>query len=51
LGPKNVTVILDVDPEICRIGYGSLEGLEILQKAAAAVGEVVGGEHAEFDSE
>lgn len=44
LGPKGVTVILDVDPEICRIGYGSLEGLDILQKAAGAVGEALGGE-------
>jgi hypothetical protein len=44
LGPKNVTAILDVDPEICRIGYGSLAGLEILQKAATAAGEPLGGE-------
>ena len=44
LGPKCVTVILDVDPEICRIGYGSLDGLEILQKAAAAAGEALGSE-------
>ncbi len=44
LGPKGVTVILDVDPEICRIGYGSLEGLQILQHAASAAGEPLGGE-------
>lgn len=44
LGSKNVTVILDVDPEICRMGYGSLEGLEILQAAATASGEPLGGE-------
>lgn len=44
LGSKNVTVILDVDPEICRMGYGSLEGLEILQKAAAAAAEPLGSE-------
>lgn len=44
LGPKAVTVILDVDPEICRMGYGSLEGLEIVQNAAAAAGEPLGGE-------
>jgi hypothetical protein len=44
LGAKNVTVILDVDAEICRMGYGSLEGLEILQSAAVAAGEVLGGE-------
>ena len=41
LGPEQVTVILDVDPEICRIGYGSLEGLKILQKKATALGEAL----------
>lgn len=41
LGRDRVTVILDVDPEICRIGYGSLEGLSILQAAASAAGDVL----------
>jgi hypothetical protein len=44
LGPEQVTVILDVDPEICRIGYGSLEGLQILQAAAKAAREALGEE-------
>lgn len=44
LGKDRVTVILDVDPEICRIGYGSLDGLELLQKAAAEIGEAIGQE-------
>ena len=44
LGPKGVTVILDVDPEICRMGYGTMEGLEVLQRAAAAAAEPLGGE-------
>lgn len=44
LGRDGVTVILDVDPEICRIGYGSLEGLNILQAAATDVGEPLGEE-------
>jgi len=44
LGSDQVTVILDVDPEICRIGYGSLEGIKILQEAAMAAGEPVGQE-------
>jgi hypothetical protein len=44
LGRDKVTVILDVDPEICRIGYGSLEGLQILQKAATEMGEPIGQE-------
>jgi hypothetical protein len=41
LGQAGVTVILDIDPEICRIGYGSLEGLTILQAAAAAARESI----------
>ena len=41
LDRDRVTVILDVDPEICRIGYGSLEGLKILQAAATAHGEAL----------
>lgn len=44
LGSDQVTVILDVDPEICRIGYGSLEGIKILQEAAMAAGEPIGQE-------
>jgi hypothetical protein len=44
LGRDRVTVILDVDPEICRIGYGSLEGIQILQNAAAKQGEALGQE-------
>lgn len=44
LGSDRVTVILDVDPEICRIGYGSLDGLQILQNAAAKQGEALGQE-------
>lgn len=44
LGPERVTAILDVDPEICRIGYGSLEGLTILQAAATAANEALGEE-------
>lgn len=44
LGRDKVTVILDVDPEICRIGYGSLEGMQILQNVAAKLGEALGQE-------
>ena len=44
LGRVKVTVILDVDAEVCRFGYGSLEGLKIVQKAAADHGETVGNE-------
>ncbi len=34
LGCESVDVIVDVDPEVCRLGYGTLEGLRILQDAA-----------------
>ncbi|MCB1212436.1 MAG: hypothetical protein KDK97_24140, partial [Verrucomicrobiales bacterium] len=44
LGVGQVTVILDVNAEACRFGYGSLEGLEILQKAASSLGESVANE-------
>lgn len=44
LGPEKVIVILDVDPEVCRFGYGSLEGLELLRKAASEAGEALGHE-------
>lgn len=30
LGPRQVQVILDPDPEVMRLGYGSIEGLQIL---------------------
>jgi hypothetical protein len=36
--PGNVTVILDVDAEVCRLGYGDEKGLEAIQCAAQAVG-------------
>src|SRR5207249_4349523 len=35
LGSDNVKVILDVDSEICRLGYGTMAGLKALQLAAA----------------
>lgn len=34
LGPDAVTVILDVDSEVCRLGYGTLKGLKIMKEAA-----------------
>lgn len=33
--PANaVYLVLDVDAEVCRLGYGSITGLELLQRAA-----------------
>lgn len=34
----NVTVVIDPDEDVCRIGYGDAEGLELLSKYAAQQG-------------
>jgi hypothetical protein len=31
---ERVVIVLDVDPEVCRMGYGDIQGLECVQKAA-----------------
>lgn len=41
LGGGAVTVILDVDPEVCRLGFGTLEAVEKLRCAAAAAGTML----------
>lgn len=33
--PPSLTVIIDADPEVCRLGYGTVEGLRALQALAA----------------
>jgi hypothetical protein len=39
LVPKNhVAIVLDVDPEVCRLGYGDIEGLECVRQVAAEWG-------------
>ncbi len=35
LGTEAVNIVLDVDPEVCRLGYGTIEGLTLLAQAAA----------------
>lgn len=42
LGPEAVTVVLDIDAEIVRLGYGTEEGLEQIQKTAAACNQAIG---------
>ena len=42
LGPEAVTVILDIDAEVVRLGYGTEKGLEDIQKAASACNQAVG---------
>ncbi len=34
-GPAELSVTLDVDPEVCRLGYGDLEAIELLRPALA----------------
>lgn len=34
--PPALTVIVDTDPEVCRLGYGTVEGLKALQALAAS---------------
>jgi hypothetical protein len=41
LGPDAVTVILDIDAEVVRLGYGTQKGLEDIQKGAAACNQAV----------
>ncbi len=41
MGRDSVQVLLDVDPEICRLGYGTIDGLQLLQKAAGRVGATI----------
>jgi len=33
--PPSITVIIDADPEVCRLGYGTVDGLKALQALAA----------------
>jgi hypothetical protein len=38
LGPNAVQVVLDLDPEVCRLGLGDLAALQQLQEAAEQMG-------------
>jgi hypothetical protein len=39
LGPDAVQVVLDPDPEVCRLGLGDLTALQMLQEAAERIGK------------
>lgn len=41
LGGNAVSVILDVDPEVCRLGYGDEQGLTRLQEIATRLGQAL----------
>jgi hypothetical protein len=36
--PGQVTVVLDVDAEVCRLGYGDEKGLELIKREAESMG-------------
>ncbi len=37
-GPRTLSVILDVDPEVCRLGYGDIETFDLLRPALESRG-------------
>jgi hypothetical protein len=41
LGADAVAIIVDVDPEICRMGYGEIDALSRLERAATQLGGMV----------
>lgn len=41
LGTRAVNVVIDVDPEVCRLGYGSLDAVTRLREFAAGAGTLV----------
>lgn len=41
LGAGAVSVIIDINPEVCRMGYGALPAIELLQRAATGVGAIL----------
>ncbi len=41
LGGNQVNVILDLDPEVFRLGYGEFDGLKLLETTAAQLGTMI----------
>jgi hypothetical protein len=41
ISPDAVSILIDVDPEVCRLGYGTIEGIELLQRIAQQLGRKV----------
>src|ERR1700733_2394229 len=41
MGPDAVQIILDADPEICRLGYGTVEALRVLHETARRLGSAL----------
>ena len=45
LGPESVQVVLDSDPEVCRLGLGEVGALELLRRAAEELGTSILQQH------
>lgn len=45
LGPKSVQVVLDSDPEVCRLGLGDVTALEVLRSTAEELGTSIQQQH------
>jgi len=41
LGSTGVHVVLDPDPEVCRLGFGELAALQLLQREAERIGSLI----------
>lgn len=41
LGGNSVNVVLDLDPEVFRLGYGEVEGLKVLEATASELGTMI----------
>lgn len=41
LGPQAATVIIDADPEVCRLGYGEVDAIKLLYKKGGEVKSAV----------
>jgi hypothetical protein len=39
LDPASVSILLDVDPEVCRLGYGTVQAIELLHQTALKMGQ------------
>ncbi len=44
LGAEKVNAILDIDAEVCRFGYGSIEGLQYIKDTANQLNQAIGHE-------
>ncbi len=41
LGPDRVNVVVDLDPEVFRLGYGDFEGVKLLESTAQSLGTMI----------